>query len=192
MNRRTFLKLTPTVAIAGSWPAALTDLLAQDEKRKATARDIEGPYYRDGAPERTNLRGDKDKGLPLTIAGTVLDENGKPIAKALLDLWQADHAGEYDNDTKEFRYRGRLSTNEKGEYSFETVLPGRYDLGNGTFRPRHIHVKASAKNFAELTTQLYFELEKGERAEKTLVVPLKYKDAKSSATGEFTFVLAKK
>jgi protocatechuate 3,4-dioxygenase beta subunit len=44
----------------------------------------------------------------------------------LVEIWHCNTKGEYDNDSKEFRQRASLITNEKGEYSFTTILPGKY------------------------------------------------------------------
>ncbi len=72
-----------------------------------------------------------------------------PIAGALLDFWQADADGVYDNVG--YRLRGHQFTDEAGRYSLETVVPGAYQT-----RTRHIHVKVQAPNQPVLTTQLYF------------------------------------
>jgi protocatechuate 3,4-dioxygenase beta subunit len=67
----------------------------------------------------------------------------------LLDFWQADDAGSYDNTG--YRFRGHQFTDEGGRYELETVVPGLYPG-----RTRHIHVKVQAANGPVLTTQLYF------------------------------------
>ena len=73
----------------------------------------------------------------------------KPIAGALLDFWQADAAGEYDNEG--YRLRGHQFADRRGRYRLETIVPGLYGG-----RTRHIHVKAQAPGEQVLTTQLYF------------------------------------
>jgi protocatechuate 3,4-dioxygenase beta subunit len=73
----------------------------------------------------------------------------QPIAHALLDFWQADSNGNYDNTG--FRLRGHQYTDNQGRYSLETVVPGEYPG-----RTRHIHVKVQAPGHPVLTTQLYF------------------------------------
>ena len=130
---------------------------------EATEDNIEGPFYRADAPFRTKLRGDDERGSALFVSGEVRGRGGyKPISQAIVDVWQADERGHYDNederfDPKTFRLRGRMKTNAQGLYEFETVLPAAYDIGRGQFRPAHIHYKVSCDGFKPLTTQLYFK-----------------------------------
>src|SRR5690606_34392367 len=81
---------------------------------------------------------------------------------AVLDFWQADDDGGYDNDgvadppAGEFVLRGKVESDAAGGFSLKTIIPGHYLNGN-QYRPAHIHVTVSAPGFASLTTQLYFE-----------------------------------
>ena len=101
-------------------------------------------------------------GTPLTVYGRVCDSSCRPIANALLDVWQADDSGGYDNDGVDdpaptvFSLRGRLNADAAGDYRFRTIKPGNY-LNGANYRPAHIHIKVSAPGFQTLTTQLYFE-----------------------------------
>jgi protocatechuate 3,4-dioxygenase beta subunit len=79
----------------------------------------------------------------------VLSTACKPIAHALLDFWQADSNGNYDNSG--FKLRGHQYTDNQGRFSLDTIVPGEYPG-----RTRHIHVKVEAPGKPELTTQLYF------------------------------------
>ena len=88
-------------------------------------------------------------GERLIVTGYVLDQDCKPVAGALLDFWQADGEGVYDNEG--YRLRGRQYTDAEGRYRLETVIPGEYPG-----RTEHIHVKAQAPGGRVLTTQLYF------------------------------------
>jgi protocatechuate 3,4-dioxygenase beta subunit len=71
------------------------------------------------------------------------------VRRALLDFWQADGDGEYDNNG--FRLRGHQYSDDQGRFRVETVVPGLY-----SGRTRHIHVKVQAPDGPVLTTQLYF------------------------------------
>jgi protocatechuate 3,4-dioxygenase beta subunit len=93
-------------------------------------------------------------GTPLIVTGRVLDTSGRPLKGALLDIWQADHTGAYDNTG--FRLRGRIYSGDDGRYSLRTIKPLQYGSAND-MRPAHIHVKASVENSPILTTQLYFK-----------------------------------
>ena len=115
----------------------------------ATPSQTEGPFYKPNSPERTFLRESGLSGTPLTVTGYVLSTTCQPIAHALLDFWQADSNGNYDNTG--FRLRGHQYTDKQGGYSLDTFVPGEYPG-----RTRHIHVKVQAPGKPVLTTQLYF------------------------------------
>jgi hypothetical protein len=130
-----------------------------------TEDNIEGPFYRPGAPKRANLVDPALAlgGTPLTISGVVNGPDCRPLAGALLDVWQADPRGRYDNDDADhppardsFILRGRLYTDAAGRYEMRTLVPGHYRIGPKQWRPAHVHVKASGPGTALLTTQLYF------------------------------------
>jgi protocatechuate 3,4-dioxygenase beta subunit len=130
-------------------PQALPPTPACDDGDDPTPAQTEGPYFTPDSPERGSLL---EAGLPgerLTVAGTVLATDCRPLRRALLDFWQADAAGRYDNQG--YRLRGHQFTDADGRFRLETVVPGLY-----TGRTRHIHVKVQAPNRPVLTTQLYF------------------------------------
>jgi protocatechuate 3,4-dioxygenase beta subunit len=85
----------------------------------------------------------------MVLTGYVLSRRCQPMARALLDFWQADDQGQYDNAG--YRCRGHQFTDEAGRYRLETVVPGLYPG-----RTRHFHVKVQVPNRPILTTQLYF------------------------------------
>ena len=114
-----------------------------------TPAQTEGPYFRTSSPEKTDLAADVSTGTRLVVSGAVLTTRCRPVNRALIDVWQADAAGAYDNSG--YRLRGHLFTDAQGRYRFETVVPGLYPG-----RTRHLHVKVQAPNGPILTTQLYF------------------------------------
>jgi catechol 1,2-dioxygenase len=127
-----------------------------------TERNIEGPYYRSGAPHTATLAGVYARGVPLALSGRVLSADCRStLAGATVDIWQANADGHYDNDgspgmdPRGFHFRGVVQTDAKGCYGVTTIVPGRY-LNGPRYRPAHIHVKLSAAGHAPLTTQLYF------------------------------------
>jgi hypothetical protein len=73
-----------------------------------------------------------------------------------VELWHCSADGVYDNSSDEYRYRAKTYCDEKGNYSFQTILPVPYDTGSGTIRPAHFHLLISAKGYQSLVTQLYF------------------------------------
>jgi hypothetical protein len=86
----------------------------------------------------------------------VLDENCSPITGAIVDVWQADDGGAYDNTTANFNYRGRYQTGSDGMYEFTAVKPGWY-LNGSQYRPSHIHFRVTKPAYKEVITQLYFK-----------------------------------
>jgi protocatechuate 3,4-dioxygenase beta subunit len=114
-----------------------------------TPRQTEGPYYKRRSPQRTSLLDPGMTGTIIVVTGHVLSRRCQPMARTLLDFWQADDQGQYDNEG--YRCRGHQFTDEAGRYRLETVVPGLYPG-----RTRHVHVKVQAPNQRILTTQLYF------------------------------------
>lgn len=125
----------------------------------ATPAQTEGPYYTPRSPLRSSLREPGIEGAPLKVGGYVLTRDCRPLAGALVDLWQADGNGRYDNDG--YRLRGHQRTDAEGRWQMETVVPGLYPG-----RTRHIHVKVQPEGGRILTTQLYFPDEPGNRRDR--------------------------
>lgn len=115
-----------------------------------TTEDIEGPYFKAGAPVRTRLAG---QGTPLELVGRLLGPDCQPLAGEL-ELWHADHRGDYD--LAGFGFRARVPIDASGGFQVRTIVPGRY-LNGRTYRPAHLHLKLHAPGRASRTTQLYFE-----------------------------------
>lgn len=144
-----------------------------------------GPFFKPSSPNRRSVRGRGVTGLPLLVTGTVLSTSCKPVAGALLDFWQADGNGHYDNSG--FRLRGHQLTDRHGRYRLETVLPGLYPG-----RTRHIHVRAKARGRPVLTTQLFFPGEARNEADFLFDAQLLVKWRHSAAAArhaQFDFVL---
>jgi protocatechuate 3,4-dioxygenase beta subunit len=116
---------------------------------KYTPEVEEGPYYKAGSPEKKILFEPGVPGERLTLSGHVYDINLKPLLHAWLDFWQADGNGRYDNSG--YVLRGHQYTNDSGQYTIDTVVPGSYPG-----RTPHIHVKVRANDRSPiLTLQLF-------------------------------------
>ncbi len=156
-----------------------------------TAKNIEGPFYTPGAPARTTLITASVTGTKLTIRGQVRSTKAAcgALGGAVLDVWQADANGAYDNAG--FTLRGKITADAEGRFVIETIIPGRY-LDGAEYRPMHIHVKVSAPGHALLTTQLYFEGDPYNATDEYFLAPLAMK-TKDEPGGEksasFDFVL---
>jgi len=149
-----------------------------------TPRQTEGPFFKPRSPERADLIEPGLKGRPIELTGFVLDPSCKPVAHALLDLWQADDAGDYDNTG--FRLRGHQFTDAQGHYRFRTIVPAVYPG-----RTRHFHLKVQPATGRLLTTQLYFPDEPMNRRDglfrKELLMRVAQVD--SNLDARFDFVL---
>jgi protocatechuate 3,4-dioxygenase, alpha subunit len=58
----------------------------------------------------------------IEITGRVTELDGKPLDNVVLEIWQADPAGRFDNP--KFAGWGRAATDAHGEYRFRTFRPG--------------------------------------------------------------------
>ncbi|MFZ4515116.1 MAG: hypothetical protein ACOYN3_02300 [Acidimicrobiia bacterium] len=108
----------------------------------------EGPYYKANPPQRTQLRTDETPGIPLQLLVAVVDTECQPISNARVDTWHADGTGNYDNSG--YKLRGYTFTNDSGQATFATVIPGLYPG-----RTEHVHLKVTPPRGATLTTQLF-------------------------------------
>jgi len=140
----------------------------------ATPNTLAGPFYRSDVPDMppgANISRDH-KGDPLAVEGRVLALNGSPVAGALVEVWQANAEGLYENQEPdrqpEFNLRGRFRTDPQGRFHFLTVKPKGYALpsdgpvgqlmsalGLGLERPAHIHFRVSGEGFETLTTHIF-------------------------------------
>ncbi len=114
-----------------------------------TPEQFEGPFYLCDSPERSSLLEAGISGRQMVLSGQVLSVNCIPIANALVDFWQADARGQYDEDG--YRLRGHQFTDAEGRYRLETIVPGTYPG-----RTRHLHVKIQVPERPFFTTQLFF------------------------------------
>ena len=157
ISRRDFVKVSfgvPAVLAlaAGSTASAQAPLRptpACPDGTTVTPSQTEGPYFTPRSPERVSLLEPGTAGQRVVLTGAVLSTACVPVARALVDVWQADTQGEYDN--RGYRLRGHQFTDKQGRYRLETIVPGVYPG-----RTRHFHVKVQAPGRPVLTTQLYF------------------------------------
>lgn len=164
--------------------ASLLEPTPQCDDDDETLAQTEGPFYTPSTPERASLLEEGMPGTHLIVTGRVLTTGCAPINGAILDFWQADDAGQYDNVG--YRLRGHQFTDENGVYRLETILPGLYPG-----RTRHIHVKVQGPSTSLLTTQIYFPDEPA-NARDGIFHPSLVVDMRDSAAGReatFDFVL---
>jgi protocatechuate 3,4-dioxygenase, beta subunit len=106
-------------------------------------------------------------GERILVSGRVLDEDGRPVANSLVEIWQANAAGRYLHKWDQhdapldpnFTGTGHTLTDDQGRYRFVTIRPGAYPWKNdgNSWRPAHIHFSMFGPAFAtRLVTQMYF------------------------------------
>jgi catechol 1,2-dioxygenase len=164
--------------IAGLGLEAYLDLRMDEAERRAgmaggTPRTIEGPLYIAGAPLSegfARLDGGGEEGETLFMGGQVRDDQGKPLAGAIVDVWHANTLGGYsffDPSQAPYNLRRRIRTDADGRFRFRSILPSGYGcppdgptqellnrLGRHGRRPAHIHFFVTAPGRPKLTTQI--------------------------------------
>jgi protocatechuate 3,4-dioxygenase, beta subunit len=137
-----------------------------------TLSEVTGPVYGHGDiaetdNDLTRQHADEPRGERIIVSGRVLDSNARPVARTLVEIWQANSAGRYAHGNDQhpapldpnFTGAGRTLTDENGVYRFVTVKPGAYPWFNhyNAWRPAHIHFSVFGRAFiSRLVTQMYF------------------------------------
>jgi protocatechuate 3,4-dioxygenase beta subunit len=158
------------------YPPYRSSLLRHPTKAPAPA-DPEGielwaPVFgeRDLDPVESDLTVQHDGepvGERMKVAGRVLDGDGRPVRRQLVEIWQANAAGRYLHQRDQhpapldpaFTGVGRCLTDDDGRYQFTTIKPGPYPWRNhrNAWRPAHIHFSLFGTDFTQrLVTQMYF------------------------------------
>ena len=172
-KRQEFILLSDTMGLS-----MLVDLISNGKPPGATESTVFGPFYREGGPELPaggNVAEGAEGGTPCIVTGRVLDMHGKPIAGAMLDVWQADPDGLYDSQHAEFdelRMRGIFHSDSEGRYMLQTTRPVHYQIptdgpvgamlaatNRHAWRPAHIHFKVTADGYMPLTTHLFDDID---------------------------------
>ena len=137
-----------------------------------TETELTGPAYGHESvhaedADLTRQHAGEPLGERITVAGRVLDEDGRPVPNTLIEVWQANASGRYVHVNDQhaapldpnFSGAGRVVTDEAGHYKFTTVKPGAYPWRNhlNAWRPAHIHFSLFGPSFlTRLVTQMYF------------------------------------
>jgi protocatechuate 3,4-dioxygenase beta subunit len=137
-----------------------------------TLTEVTGPrfdtnWFGGEQTDMTRWEGGEAQGQRIILAGRVLDEDGRPVPRTLLEIWQCNAAGRYRHERDQhdapldphFLGVGQVVTNDKGEWRVLTIRPGAYPWRNthNAWRAAHIHFSIFGPAFAtRLVTQMYF------------------------------------
>jgi protocatechuate 3,4-dioxygenase beta subunit len=157
MKRRTFIKRSSLTVFSIAAFGSINWCGKGFEGDNETTTDILGPFYRPGAPMRSNIIPPGITGDVMLLHGTVFQADGKtPLANTLIEVWQCDQDERYDNTSDDFLFRGAVKTGKDGKYTFRTLVPIPYSDEDG-WRPAHIHMRISSAGHQDLITQIYFK-----------------------------------
>lgn len=165
--RQEFILLSDTLGVS-----MLVDAINHRKPGQATESTVFGPFYMAGMPDRApgeNMA--LTPGEPALVHGYVRDTDGRPLAGAVLDVWQTASNGMYsgqDVDQPHGNLRGRYRSGEDGYFAIRTILPVSYPIpgdgpvgrmmaatGRHIFRPAHLHFMIDAPGHHRLVTHLF-------------------------------------
>jgi protocatechuate 3,4-dioxygenase beta subunit len=147
-------RLLSAYAAAQSRAMTVTDAPSDTSLLPLTPSQIEGPYFRLGAPRRESLIEPGISGERFLLSGRVLNPRGKPIAGAYVNFWMSDDEGNYD--MLGHHLHGYTVTDAEGRYQMEMIEPACYEPRQA----KHIHVKVQGVS-RMLTTQLFLSDDEG-------------------------------
>jgi protocatechuate 3,4-dioxygenase alpha subunit len=135
-----------------------------------------GPFFHDALLDE-NRSGliSPDHPEAIRIEGTVYDGEGEPVSDAMIEIWQANGAGRYNDpaddredlplDPEIFSGFGRSGTDAGGKFSFVTIKPGPVPGPDGGMQAPHIMVSVFARGLLRrVVTRIYFPDEEGANA----------------------------
>jgi alcohol dehydrogenase class IV/protocatechuate 3,4-dioxygenase beta subunit len=167
-KRQEFILLSDTLGVSSA-----VDLLTNSRTTDTTPSAVLGPFYVDGPPPREH-GADIAAGLPgtpLWVDVVVTDQQGEPVADAVVDVWQSNDDGFYDVQLPDLDgpvLRARFHTDAAGRLRFWTIVPREYPIPDDgpvgamlaatnrhQFRAPHVHFMLGANGFRALVTQLF-------------------------------------
>jgi catechol 1,2-dioxygenase len=154
--------------------STLVVMLNNEQGKGETDAALLGPFWRDASPvceSGDSIARDASAGEPLEVKGRVTSVDGKAVAGAIVDVWQASPVGLYENQDPEqpdHNLRGRFETDGEGRFHFRTVRPAGYPVPTDgpcgemlraqdrhPYRPAHIHFMISKEGLKTLITQVF-------------------------------------
>ena len=167
LERQEFVLMSDTLGVS-----MLVDALNYKANAGSTESTVLGPFHRLKAPRYplgANISKNRKDGIPCRVTGTVRGMNGKPVAGAALDVWEAGADGFYDMQKgSAMNLRGIFRTDKQGHFHFRCVRPEFYPVphdgpvgkmlratGRHPMRPPHLHFWITARGYKPLITHLF-------------------------------------
>ncbi len=154
--------------------STLVVLLNNEQGRGETDAALLGPFWRNNSPvckPGESIARDPGGGEPLAVTGRVKGLDGKPVAGAIVDVWQASPVGLYENQDEnqpDHNLRGRFETDAEGRFHLRTVRPKGYPIPmdgpcgelvraqhRHPYRPAHLHFMITRDGYQTLVTQVF-------------------------------------
>ena len=171
-GRQEFILMSDTLGVS-----MLVDFINYGKAEGATESTVLGPFFVEGAPELplgANIAKPGTPGEPCAVTGTVKGLDGKPVANAVIDVWEAGGDGFYDVQKNEgVNLRARFRSDAQGKFHFKCVRPPSYPvLHDGPvgkmltaterhpMRPGHLHTMFTAPGYDTLVTHLFVKGDK--------------------------------
>ncbi|MBC7468978.1 MAG: intradiol ring-cleavage dioxygenase [Ramlibacter sp.] len=167
-RRQEFILLSDTLGLS-----MLTVAMNNDKPQGCTEATVFGPFHVEGAPQYENGAdiANGAAGEPCLVLGRVLGLDGKPVAGATVEVWQADAQGNYDvqyEGLDHHQARGVLRSGPDGRFAFRSVLAESYPIphdgpvgellqatGRHPWRPAHLHFMIVADGYERLVTHVF-------------------------------------
>jgi hydroxyquinol 1,2-dioxygenase len=145
-----------------------------DNGQTETSQNLLGPFWREHSPVTPNggsIVRSPTPGEALFVNAWFKDKSGKPIADAVVDVWQSSTEGYYENQDPvqaDMNLRGKFTTDQNGHINFHSIKPAGYPIpvdgpvgallrkqGRHNMRPAHLHLLAEKAGFKTLVSQVY-------------------------------------
>ncbi|MBX6357706.1 MAG: 6-chlorohydroxyquinol-1,2-dioxygenase [Micromonosporaceae bacterium] len=168
-TRQEFILLSDVLGVS-----MLVETLANPAGGGLTESTVEGPFHVVASPPRRlgDTIDERGSGEPCLVTGRVMDEDGRPVAGASVDVWQADADGFYDvqrpGEVPDRNLRGLFTADGDGRFWFRSIVPRYYPIptdgpvgrllkitGRHPYRAAHIHLQVRAPGIRTLTTHLF-------------------------------------
>ena len=171
-GRQEFILMSDTLGVS-----MLVDFLNYGKSIGATESTVFGPFFVENAPEMplgANIAKPGTPGEPCSITGSIKGTDGKPVANAIIDVWEAGGDGFYDVQKKEgTNLRARFRPDAAGKFNFKCVFPVSYPVPHDgpvgemltaterhPMRPGHLHTMFTAPGYDTLVTHLFVKGDK--------------------------------